>query len=218
MLPNALWALVKKTPIEERHPGLQLDKLSFANTQVDQRQALEQVIRTSQGAQTQGRELYRQLYHRWEQTLASAGAQTFQAAAGTPLTLHLSRAIALENVGLCLHPVYGFPYLLGSGLKGLARTYAETIWLPIQSNCVEARRIITEAFGRVSNSDQRYENLQDQLPAARPQRTGNHAEIHDDITAQIGSIIFSMLGRLPARSSCWTSPTITTQTTTVYPA
>lgn len=47
-----------------------------------------------------------------------------------PLTLHLSRATAMENRGICLHPVHGFVYLPGSGLKGMARAWAETVWKP----------------------------------------------------------------------------------------
>lgn len=41
------------------------------------------------------------------------------------LAMHLSRATAVENASVCLHPVYGFPYLPGTGLKGLARAWAE---------------------------------------------------------------------------------------------
>jgi CRISPR-associated protein Cmr6 len=48
------------------------------------------------------------------------------------LTLHLARASALENAGICLHPLYGFTYFPGSGLKGMARAFAETVWFPAQ--------------------------------------------------------------------------------------
>jgi CRISPR-associated protein Cmr6 len=44
-----------------------------------------------------------------------------------PLTLQLSRAGTFENAGICLHPVYGFVYLPGTGMKGMARAYAETV-------------------------------------------------------------------------------------------
>ncbi len=40
------------------------------------------------------------------------------------LAAHLSRASVLENGACCLHPLYGFAYLPGSGLKGLARAQA----------------------------------------------------------------------------------------------
>jgi CRISPR-associated protein Cmr6 len=41
--------------------------------------------------------------------------------------LHLARAGSFENAGICLHAVYGFAYLPGSGLKGLARSYARNV-------------------------------------------------------------------------------------------
>lgn len=44
------------------------------------------------------------------------------------IALHLSRAGGLENANCCLHPVYGFAYLPGSGLKGLAHAYAAHLW------------------------------------------------------------------------------------------
>ncbi|HOL62308.1 MAG TPA: hypothetical protein PK103_02950, partial [Elusimicrobiales bacterium] len=45
----------------------------------------------------------------------------------TPFTIHLSRATVLENTGICFHPIYGFVYIPGSGIKGLARAYARDI-------------------------------------------------------------------------------------------
>lgn len=43
------------------------------------------------------------------------------------MALHLSRASGLENGSICLHPLYGFPFLPGSGLKGMARAYAHVM-------------------------------------------------------------------------------------------
>lgn len=40
------------------------------------------------------------------------------------MALHLSKASSTENAAMCLHPVYGFPYIPGTGLKGMARAYA----------------------------------------------------------------------------------------------
>lgn len=42
----------------------------------------------------------------------------------SPLALHLSRSNPLENAAVCLHRLWGVPCLLGSGLKGAARTAA----------------------------------------------------------------------------------------------
>ena len=53
----------------------------------------------------------------------------FAAKTAGRLTLHLARAAALENAGICLHPIYGFVYLPASGLKGMAHAYACRCWL-----------------------------------------------------------------------------------------
>jgi len=63
-----------------------------------------------------------------EETLRALEARMWTQRSVWRLTLHLSRGAALENAGLCLHPVYGFAYLPGSGLKGMARAYAEMVW------------------------------------------------------------------------------------------
>lgn len=43
------------------------------------------------------------------------------------MVLHLSRAASTENASVCLHPVYGFPYIPGTGLKGMTRAYAHLV-------------------------------------------------------------------------------------------
>src|SRR5436305_1951744 len=64
------------------------------------------------------------------EALPAARARIWFCVTTGPLTLHLARASALENAGICLHPVYGFAYLPGSGLKGMAHAYACEVWLP----------------------------------------------------------------------------------------
>ncbi len=59
---------------------------------------------------------------RWEATIESAGARDFELKTDWRLIAGLGRKGALE-VGFTFHR-YGFPYLLGSSLKGLARAYA----------------------------------------------------------------------------------------------
>lgn len=74
-----------------------------------------------------------------------------------PLTLHLSRASVLENAGICLHPIYGFAYLPGAGLKGLCRAYAETVWMlqpEQQADPTKAWRTIERIFGWAPSSDE----------------------------------------------------------------
>ncbi len=70
---------------------------------------------------------YATLCARRNATLTSLDAKRFPMTTRGTLTLHLSRSGALENAGIALHPVYGFVYLPGSGIKGLTRAWAETV-------------------------------------------------------------------------------------------
>jgi CRISPR-associated protein Cmr6 len=78
----------------------------------------------------------------------------------------LSRANALENGGIALHPLYGFAYLPGSGLKGAARAFAETIWLPNQGDNKLAHADILAVFGHAPNSEADKHWLPEQCRAA----------------------------------------------------
>ena len=66
--------------------------------------------------------------------LEELGARRFRGRTNGPLTLHLSRSGALENAGIALHPIYGFAWLPGTGVKGMVRAWAETVWKPAQSD------------------------------------------------------------------------------------
>ena len=74
-------------------------------------------------------------------------AHRFRARTLGPMTLHLARSGALENAGIALHPLYGFVWLPGSGLKGMARAWAETIWAPAQPDAQAAWATIFAVFG-----------------------------------------------------------------------
>jgi CRISPR-associated protein Cmr6 len=69
------------------------------------------------------------------------------------LALHLARASILENASICLHPIYGFPYLPGTGLKGLARAWAETVWADSQPDAQKAWDRIHAVFGVGDETD-----------------------------------------------------------------
>lgn len=142
VLPQSTRALVGNVLSKRRHAGLQLDKLSAAGEQKDQRNALEEVTQTGGN---QG--LLDALLGRHRAMLKALGAVTLPMTTSGSLTLHLSRSGAMENAGIALHPVYGFVYLPGSGIKGLVRAWAETVWAPAQSDEREAWRRIEEAFG-----------------------------------------------------------------------
>src|SRR6266446_1143889 len=87
------------------HPGLYLDKLLDPPADAEeQKPILEKVC----GAQPNG-ELLGSLNDRRRE--AVSGAVAWAGKTQGPLTLHLSRATALENAGISLHPLYGFAYL-----------------------------------------------------------------------------------------------------------
>ena len=142
ILPQSTRHLVDNVAIAKRHPGLQLDKLSPVGDMKDQKPALEKVVGSHRDGQ-----LLADLLARRDDTLKSLNAQRLPMATRGSLTLHLSRSGALENAGIALHPIYGFVYLPGSGVKGLARAYAETVWAPSQPDKEKAQRQIEEAFG-----------------------------------------------------------------------
>lgn len=123
----------------ERHPGLQLDKFSVGGAQKDtQAEALKEVCATKGDKAALDWALKRR-----NAMLDALGATRFEATTEGPLTLHLSRASALENAGICLHPLHGFCYLPGSGLKGMARAWALT-----EAGLTEDDPTFTAIFGR----------------------------------------------------------------------
>jgi CRISPR-associated protein Cmr6 len=115
-----------------------------------QKPAVEGIVQLSRAAPT-GFD-WNELASRRAALLDSVGAVRTPCVTTGPLTLHLARASALENAGICLHRVYGFAYLPGSGLKGLARAYAESA-----ANCpksdLEAIFGTTDGAGRISFHD-----------------------------------------------------------------
>lgn len=106
------------------HPGLRLDKFSPPGDMKAQKESLDAVANLH-CRDPEATALLDIARRRWERALPG-GSLRFAAVTATPLTLHLSRANALENAGPRLHPVYGFACLPGSGLKGMTRAWAET--------------------------------------------------------------------------------------------
>lgn len=68
-------------------------------------------------------ELRRQAVERWRRIVVANGAQPFLMRAESRLVVGLGSKGTLE-MGLTLHPLYGFPLIPGSALKGLARAAA----------------------------------------------------------------------------------------------
>ncbi len=77
-----------------------------------------------QAIMQQNRQLLQDYTQRWAAGVATtAGVRQFTAVAQSRCVVGLG-AKGTREVGLALHPLYGFPIIPGSGLKGLARTFA----------------------------------------------------------------------------------------------
>jgi CRISPR-associated protein Cmr6 len=152
-VPRSLQRLLEpgQMPLHQAHPGLRLDKfLRPCADQKQQREVLGGVAKLPGDGSLLG-----ELRLRRDDVLRGLKAHTWSQATSGRLTLHLARASALENAGLCLHPLYGFTYLPGTGLKGLARAYAETVWiasLPIAEQASGWQRV-ESVFGWAPGSD-----------------------------------------------------------------
>ncbi len=185
VLPLTTAQLVRGTPVSQRHPGLQLDKFTPPGDQSVQKAGLSEVCRTT----GDGGLLEILRARRQESLSALPGVCMFGCATTSPLALHLARASALENAGICLHPLYGFAYLPGSGLKGMARAYAETIWLPGQSDRRLAWRQIEDVFGWAPSPDRR-EQIKDPSHPAEVRRHDPSDPAPPEIAASCGGIVF----------------------------
>lgn len=106
-----------RTKVQDLNPGLLLDRFpeeDHVKSQENQKTHLDRVVRAAP---------WKGDYAAIVDRLAPTGTY-WLLTAKSRITLHLSRAGGLENANCCLHPVYGFAYLPGSGLKGLAHAYA----------------------------------------------------------------------------------------------
>ncbi|MCE5219635.1 type III-B CRISPR module RAMP protein Cmr6 [bacterium] len=132
---NPTTEALKGWPTQRRHPGLLTDTyVPYANDQFgsltgeDAKKHLTDISRACnsfQNTQCGGA-----LLAGWSNLTAAAGAKPegqWTMSTVWRLAAHLSRPTGLENAALCLHPIYGFPYLPGTGLKGLATAYADSM-------------------------------------------------------------------------------------------
>ena len=170
-LPRGVADLLEQVGVSERHPGLQLDKLSPPGNQKHQLQAIQQICGGGGDAA-----LLKALSSRRSGMLEACSATRFQGTTVGPLTLHLARASGLENAGLHLHPIYGFACLPASGLKGMARAYAETVWCADQDDRAGAWRRIRAVFGWA--------------PGAEKGKTWRPEGVGDPKESQAGAVVF----------------------------
>ena len=150
ILPESARELIERITCGSRHPGLQLDKLSPVGdgTMGAQKDALKKVTTCHTD-----NILLKALLARRNTILDTLSARRLTVTTRGLLTLHLSRSGAMENAGIALHPIYGFVYLPGSGIKGLVRSWAETVWAPTQPDRKAAWQKIEQAFGWSPHSE-----------------------------------------------------------------
>lgn len=92
--------------------------------------------------------------------------ELFSATTDSRLIIGLGSTSVTET-GMSLHPLYGFPYLPGNGLKGLARAYAEI-------GCDASKEELLEIFGSEDKAQHSANNRQgkvfftDGLPTSFP--------------------------------------------------
>jgi CRISPR-associated protein Cmr6 len=131
--------LLTRLPDSVDHPGLLLDRyVAYPTTGFDvfdqengQQPHIQEVIRLTNrwlpgGARVHEASTILEGWDRFTEALPGKKAPWKQSTRWR-LALHLSRASGLENASCCLHPLYGFAYLPGTGLKGLAHAYAHAL-------------------------------------------------------------------------------------------
>ncbi len=185
VLPKSTVHLMEATADNHRHPGLQLDKFSVHGDQSAQKVALTKVC----GIPGDPSLLTTLLGRRRDVLSTLPGVTSFSCVTAGPLTLHLARASGLENAGICLHPLYGFAYLPGSGLKGMARAYAETVWLPAEPDQRQAWRQVEDVFGWAPNPDRR-KQIGDPNHPAEVRRTDDDDPESPEVKSSCGNIVF----------------------------
>jgi len=183
-LPKTVRGAFTKIKPVKRHPGLMLDKFhnQFINGE-QQKDELKKVIACS-GAN----DILEQVKARHKAAVEVLNGIHWPRRTVTPLTLHLARAATLENAGLCLHPIYGFAYLPGSGLKGLTRAYAETVWLPSQTGMSgkDAWELIEDVFGWADNPVRKEQIKAQEHPAHKRFKPTESEDAEKNKTLEIG--------------------------------
>lgn len=143
---------MEQDPNFRMHPGLRLDRYLVPTIdQMQQKDRLATVL--GDFAAHQREATLGGLLKRRAAVLGALGATEWERATITPLTLHLGRAGILENAGILLHAIHGVPYLPGESLKGMARSFAETVWHPTQAGPDAAWKTIERVFGWAPGSD-----------------------------------------------------------------
>jgi CRISPR-associated protein Cmr6 len=120
-------ANIKTNQVGTANAGLWLNKFfGEPNTSdSDKKRKLVEGV-TNQKTTSDKKDLYKEFFTRWEDTLKEYGALTRKAKVRGRLVVGLGAESVLET-SITLHHTYGVPYLPGSALKGLARHYAKHV-------------------------------------------------------------------------------------------
>lgn len=133
-----------------KHPGLLQDVLlQYGDGQFGKMQQEEQKAHLADVARAAANHPAPPLAE-WDALATAVGAETWEQTTIWRLAMHLARPTAVENAAVCLHPIYGCPYLPGSGLKGLARACAEELKADGDTNVTDGD--IAAVFGTVGAS------------------------------------------------------------------
>lgn len=112
-------------PANTKHPHARLWLDKFLTGQEggseEAKPAMQLVSKVSGIAEPAG---YKLFYDRWLETLAQLGVKPRPIKISGRLAIGLGRASVIET-GITLHHTYGVPVIPGSGLKGLASTFAD---------------------------------------------------------------------------------------------
>jgi CRISPR-associated protein Cmr6 len=120
---------------------------------------------------------------RWLGLVNDCGATTLDLQVAWRTAMHLGRTSVLENATTALQRNYGFPYLPGTGLKGVAHAFAEWLLLQNQAELLTTYfegeipdrpalfKLIKELFGSLLSTQLQEELLDRQHFTAREAET-----------------------------------------------
>ncbi|MCZ7571786.1 MAG: type III-B CRISPR module RAMP protein Cmr6 [Ardenticatenaceae bacterium] len=130
-----------------QNPALLFDRfipdLSRRDDKEAKKRALQEIQRATEKA---SKELLEAWGRRWEVSVRAANARPFVMTTEWRFVTGLGRKGPLE-VGFTFHR-YGFPFLPGSSVKGIARAYAETV-----KDLKEGKPDFDAIFGRAADKD-----------------------------------------------------------------
>jgi len=84
--------------------------------------------------------------------LQATQAQQVQFTTTSPLVF--ASAHPLANLGVNLHPIFGFPQLEAQDIKGALRRFVQESWLPSQADASSSQQLIDRVFGQAGKEDQ----------------------------------------------------------------